>query len=59
MLGARLKLFAKSGIRQREGNCPALADKALKQAVTSHDDIHLPIVSSSTGAAMTTVIRSH
>lgn len=56
MLGSRLNSFAQAGIEQKEGNCPALAEQALKQA-GSTGDVHLPTVSSSTGAAVTAVIR--
>lgn len=55
MNGSRLNNFAQGGIRQREGNA-ALIDLALKQS--GHPElVNLPAVSSSTGAAVTTVIR--
>lgn len=55
MLGARLHSFAQAGIAQKEGSI-VLADQVLKQAGAS--DVHLPTVSSSTGAAVTAVIRA-
>lgn len=58
MQGKKLNKFASPGISGREGRRPALADKAMLQAGKA-EDVHLPIVSSSTGAAVTTVIRSH
>lgn len=54
MLGARLHSFAQAGIAQKEGRL-ALAEQTLKQA--GGTDVHLPTVSSSTGAAVTAVIR--
>lgn len=54
MLGTRLNAFAQAGINHTEGRL-ALAEETLKQANTT--DVHLPAVSSSTGAAMTTIIR--
>lgn len=56
MQGKKLNTFARPGIARREGRS-ALAENAMLQAGKA-DDIHLPIVSSSTGAAVTAVIRS-
>ncbi|MCM2344074.1 MAG: hypothetical protein NDJ24_05880 [Alphaproteobacteria bacterium] len=55
MHGSRLNNFAQGGINQREGNA-GLIDNALKQS--GHSElVNLPAVSSSTGAAVTAVIR--
>lgn len=55
MLGNRLKAFAQAGIDHTEGRL-ALAEDTLKQAGKA-SAVHLPTVSSSTGAAMTAIIR--
>ncbi|QQG35676.1 MAG: hypothetical protein HYS17_09155 [Micavibrio aeruginosavorus] len=56
MYGSRLKDFAKAGIDQREGRA-GLIDQALKQ-MGQPELVSLPTVSSSTGAAVTAVIRT-
>ncbi|HEY0900517.1 MAG TPA: hypothetical protein VGD95_00205 [Micavibrio sp.] len=55
MLGTKLKKFAQAGIHQAEGRL-TLGEKTMKQA-SQTKDIHLPAVSSSTGAAVTAIIR--
>lgn len=56
MLGTRLNTFAQAGIDHTEGRL-ALAEETLKHACST-SEVHLPTVSSSTGAAITTVIRT-
>ena len=55
MSGTKLKRFAQAGIHHTEGRL-TLAEKTMKKA-TQAKDIQLPTVSSSTGAAVTAVIR--
>lgn len=55
MSATKLDEFAKTGICQREGSA-VLLDKTLKQSGYA-SEVRLPSVSTSTGAAVTAVIR--
>lgn len=56
MLGTRLNRFAQSGIDHIEGR-QSLAEETLKY-VSRETEVQLPTVSSSTGAAVTAIIRT-
>lgn len=56
MLGTKLKKFTQAGIHHAEGRL-TLGEKAMQQA-SQIKDVQLPAVSTSTGAAVTAVIRS-
>lgn len=63
MLGTKLTKFAQAGIHHAEGRL-TLAERTMDQAKvkaakqTQAKDVHLPAVSTSTGAAVTSIIRT-